>query len=133
MALRHQRKTLFEIGVAGTQKSKLGAACRQHRQDGEEQVEALLRGQAADHPEQRYIRSRFEPEAALQRRFGRLLSRRRIFEIAGLRQVGIILWIPNPVIDAIQDPAQHRRAAAQQPVEAPAERRGLDLRVHRSG
>jgi len=54
---RRACKTLLEIGVARAEERELAAARNEIRQTREEQVEALLRRQAADGAEQRQPRA----------------------------------------------------------------------------
>ncbi len=127
MSLRRCREAGFEIAVAAAKQDEPAAECDQPRQGGEQEVEPLLRGQPGDRAEQRRITVRRDAKSLRQRPLSRGLPRRRIVDAIAARQQGIFFRRPDKRVDAVQNPGQHIGAAAQQPVETPAEGRGLDF------
>jgi len=130
---RRSCESLLEITVSRAEQRELPAARDEVRQPREGEVEAFLRGQAADDPEQRRAVDRLEPETALQASLRRLLAGDRVLCLVRPRQDRVAPRVPYSHIDAVQDPGQNIGTGTQQPVEAPAISRGLDLaRVSRT-
>jgi hypothetical protein len=89
-------------------------------------VEPLLRGQPADHAEQRHVRVHGQPiwrcSSALQAALPV-----HVLGVEHLRQGAVDGRVPLLDVDAVQDAAQVAAAPRQHPVQAEAEGRGLDL------
>ena len=115
-----------------------GDLCRQverARGDVEQQVEALLLGEAAHHRQQRPVGAHLEAHFRLQRG----LVRGLVFQPARavmLDQVAVVRRVPVAGVDAVEDAGEVRRAMSQQAGHAHAFGIGLDLagvgRAHRA-
>ncbi len=127
MGLRRYRKPCFELGIAAAEQHQPAAETDEPRQRGEQQVEALLRGQPGDGTEERRGGLSRQAEALLQGCFRRRFSGSGIVDAIAARQQRIVVRRPDFGIDAVQDAGQHIGSGAQQPIETPAEGRGLDL------
>ncbi len=126
VAGREAREPPFQIGVARAQHDELRGQPDQALRDVRDEVDALLRHQPANHAEQRRRGQRRETDRSAQRLAVRRL-RVEAPRIVALRDQRIARGIPLVDVDAVQDAAQHVAPAAQQPVQAAAERFALDL------
>ena len=111
--LRRRREALLQIAVAGAEQGELAVAGDDVGQASEDEVEAFLRDQAADHAEYRHIAERAEPEAPPQRDLSRPLARRGVLGAIRSRQDRIVPGIPKAGIDAVQNPGQYAGSGPQ--------------------
>ena len=124
LRLRCQR--MLQSGVATAQHQQLPATAHHFLDAAEHQRQAFLFGEPADQRKQRRIGQGLQTGLGLQSGFVERLAG-QVAPIKRVGQQGIVARVPDAAVHAVQDAAQVRSAAAQQPVQAEALLRGLDF------
>ena len=124
--LRHCSERGFERRLAGTLQRELAAACEQTRYRAEHEVEPLLRGEAADHAEQRRIGAHGQAEFGLQCGLAARLAA-ELGRAVACRDAGVGCRVPDRAVDTVEHAAHVGAAAADHAVETEAEFRRRDL------
>ena len=123
--LRHA-KTSLQRRVACALHGKLHPCLQQLRQGSEQEVEALLRGQAAHDGEQQRAIPQLKSQLSAQRLAASRFALQPL-QVITLTDGGVSGRIPDLRVNAIQDAADMVAATAHHAVEAAAEFMGGDL------
>ena len=127
-------KELFEAGFAGAEQDELDIALHQQVEDGFNQIEPLLRGQARDHPDNRRMVVIGEFKDAPEPSFTLIFQRQTLLLVMG-RDEGIGPGIPQAVIDPVENADEIGRTRPHDTLETKALRSRHDFlgigRTHR--
>ena len=124
LRLRCQR--MFQGGVAAAQNQQLSATTHHFLDAAEHQRQAFLFGEPAHQRKQRSIGQQIQTGLGLQGRFVQRLAG-QFAPIKRVGEQGIVARVPDAAVHAIQDAAELRGAAAQQPVQTESLFRCLDF------
>jgi|GEM_PF-3136810 len=110
----------------GAEDSELTAPVEEPGDRLEQEIHALLMGQAADHAGEQGVRRRRQPEPFLQCLLVQGLALERVDIVAG-DEMRVGRRVPDHLVDTVDDARQIGRARPEQPVETHAVLGRLDL------
>ncbi len=113
MALRRGEDRLLDVGLARADEGEPCAGCDEMVKALGEDVEALLPGEAAHHSVQQAFTVSSPKRCSTARLFGEALGQG--LHGVGLRDEPVIRRVPDRVVDAVDDAAQHSRLARSKP------------------